>query len=328
MHRFCKYLALGLIFILMGFGGTLGLAYAQCALVVLPDESLQEAIDKASLGATLCLESGVWREKLEIKAKTLLLKGVGKEETILDGLRFENVPCCVNGITVKENSQLSLENLSIRNFTANGISVSDTSRLQLLNVYIFRNENGIRTQGSAHLEVDSSQIVGNRGVGILAAGSTQTTLQNALVAENGIGGLLAIDKADVFIQDSEITENRGTGVATSSLFNNLINFEGGARVLVENSRIFKNKQGLYVEYYAELEVKNSEIFENTLNGVTVERLGLLSLVNNKIYANGAYGLSVYSIDSLAKCQGNKIEDNGNGSAGGNFSSNEAQQKCA
>jgi hypothetical protein len=321
---------LGLCFAFISFisAGAMGFAYAQCALVIQSDESLQEAIDKAPLGATICLANGVWREKIEIRAKTLTLKGTNPEESIVDGLRFENVPCCVNGITVKENSHVILENLAVRNFTASGVAVSDVSRLQLSNVQIFRNENGIGTQGTGRVDVEFSSIVGNRTMGVLAAGSSQVRLQNVRISESGNNGLLALDKADVSIEDSEIAQNHSVGVAVSSLLNNLINFNGGAKVLIQNSKIFKNKQGLYVDYYAELEVRNSEIFENELNGAMVERWGLLSLLNNRIVTNGAFGLFVYSIEGLVKCQGNRVENNGNGLAGGNFNDRQAQQKCS
>ncbi len=66
------------------FVAGLGALAQPCTITVQPGESIQEAIDAAPEGATLCLAEGVWEEHITIE-KSLTLCGAGAGQTALFG---------------------------------------------------------------------------------------------------------------------------------------------------------------------------------------------------------------------------------------------------
>jgi hypothetical protein len=300
-----------------------GFAQANCTLTLRTGDSIQKAIDEAADGVVFCLGRGIWAEKLEIKDKALTFIGTSREETILDGHIFENSECCTDGITIKGTGQLRLEMMMIRGFPGSGIAVFESAQLALSSMEIFRNDVGLSALGSASVYIENSGFLANRASGVSSGGSTQITLQNSRIWENG-SGLIAVDKTRLILQNSDVSENHLYGISASSLLINFFTPSGRAVVLVKDSKLSKNSQGIYAEFFAELTIQDSEIFENAADGVQVGNQGTASILNNKIHNNRAYGISAYSSNGLILCHGNVVENN----ASGNFNSADIAQKCS
>ncbi len=79
--------------------------------------TIQEAVDAATDGDLVLIDVGVYNESVVIETDNIVVRGVDRNETILDGQFDETLP---NGINVFSNG-VAVENLTVRNFVNNGV---------------------------------------------------------------------------------------------------------------------------------------------------------------------------------------------------------------
>ncbi|MGH2681294.1 MAG: PLDc N-terminal domain-containing protein [Actinomycetota bacterium] len=77
--------------------------------------TIQEAVDRARPGGLVLIEPGVYREAVVVTTPYLTVRGMDRNDTILDG-DFE----LANGIHVVEADGVAIENLTARRFLLNG----------------------------------------------------------------------------------------------------------------------------------------------------------------------------------------------------------------
>ncbi|HEY3724282.1 MAG TPA: right-handed parallel beta-helix repeat-containing protein [Acidimicrobiia bacterium] len=76
---------------------------------------IQEAVDRAPAGSLILLSPGVYREAVTVTTDRLVIRGLDRNRTILDGgFRLDN------GIKVLGASGVTIENMTARNYTKNG----------------------------------------------------------------------------------------------------------------------------------------------------------------------------------------------------------------
>ncbi len=80
-------------------------------------DTIQAAVDAASPGDLILIEPGVYHESVQVQTENLVIRGLDRNEVILDGEFDEDFP---HGFQVFANG-VAIENLTTRNFTSNGV---------------------------------------------------------------------------------------------------------------------------------------------------------------------------------------------------------------
>ncbi|MCS7197854.1 MAG: right-handed parallel beta-helix repeat-containing protein [Candidatus Bipolaricaulota bacterium] len=127
---------------------------------------------------------GIYREQLTIRDKNIRIRGANRDEVILDGTGLGDV----DGITVRGQSKVFLENLTVRNFRDDGVDAEGKIELTLRNVLLEGN-------GSTGVEIAHSDITvwltrveirNNRNYGLWALGAQNIReCRETRVSDNG-----------------------------------------------------------------------------------------------------------------------------------------------
>jgi hypothetical protein len=218
-----------------------------CTITVNPGQSIQAAIDGATEGAVICLTAGTWKEDLLIE-KSLTLRGVGRDQTILKGLSpviaVIEVGTIVSGeVNIKDltidssdndgdgitiHGPTRVDNSIISNARPVGIEVIGNIQFTLTNSIIFNNGIGLRIIYALQVTINSSTIASNTFQGIVldvAPSTAQVEIRQSTIENNGThpfckqidwrcNGLEVLNYPHVLIVDSLIRNNTDWGVAT------------------------------------------------------------------------------------------------------------------
>lgn len=82
----------------------------KCALTLIPDQSIQEAVDKAQPGSVICLNGGRWEESILI-SKPLTLKGLEDKPEI-----YSTTPNTATVFARGGSGLIKLQNLTISSY--------------------------------------------------------------------------------------------------------------------------------------------------------------------------------------------------------------------
>ena len=77
---------------------------------------IQDAVDVAQEGDLILINPGVYNESITVTTSYLTLRGTDRNKVIIDGQFMSE-----NGIQIYETDGVTVENLSVRNFTLNGV---------------------------------------------------------------------------------------------------------------------------------------------------------------------------------------------------------------
>jgi S1-C subfamily serine protease len=123
--------------------------------------TIQAAIDAAREGAIIQISQGVYREALQI-TKDLTLQGAGRDLTVLDGEGLSY------GIVIDGDIQVTVDNLTVRNFGWHGLWVTGLSSPHVIvrNSQFSGNASGLALSFAKRVEIRGNVIRDNRGCGI------------------------------------------------------------------------------------------------------------------------------------------------------------------
>ncbi|HEY7303851.1 MAG TPA: right-handed parallel beta-helix repeat-containing protein [Bryobacteraceae bacterium] len=140
-----------------------------CTVHVTPGHSIQNAIDGAATGATICVDAGTYHENLVIAKDGITLKGEGPEKTILEP-RAKPAQVCL---------KIEIEPIGYESFGVNGICVADVND----EGDILRVVNDVRVTGFT--------VRNFPGVGIIFAGTNRPRADHNVAANNQSYGITA-----------------------------------------------------------------------------------------------------------------------------------------
>ena len=167
---------------------------ASNTVCVSPGQSIQEAIDNASAGATIFLANGTYQEHLNIN-KSLTIVGEDRDTTIIDGQDADYVV------------SITGENVTIRGLTI------------MKSVPKF-NDGGIRLEGGRGIAVSNTKIA-NTYTGItLFAFSANNVFSGNLILDNAYGIVILSSNYNVF-SNNVVSNNSAEGIALYSSNNNI-----------------------------------------------------------------------------------------------------------
>ncbi|MER7755815.1 right-handed parallel beta-helix repeat-containing protein [Kitasatospora sp. NPDC097643] len=222
--------------------------------LVLPGESIQQAVDAARSGDTVQLFPGTYRGSVRITTPGLTLRGAGPASVITPGDGKENACAtaghglCVVGTEAAPLPDVTVEALAVTGFRKNGIDASGTSGLTVRATYVHDNaQQGISQEMSTR-----AVIAGNRSV------------------DNGQSGVFLANYA-----------NREGGAPDT----------GGT--VVEGNLLTGNRVGVTVRRLRGLAVQGNEIRENcggvfVVGDEGVPRAGDLDIRKNRVVANNRF----------------------------------------
>ena len=128
-------------------------------------EKIQDAVDNANTGDLVLIGPGVYNESITVTTSYITLRGTDRNKVIIDGEFMSE-----NGIQIYETDGVTVENLSVRNFTLNGVYWNTSkgfkgSYLTVYNngdygVYAFNSTDGIFDNVYASGHPDSGIYIG------------------------------------------------------------------------------------------------------------------------------------------------------------------------
>ncbi len=127
--------------------------------------TIQKAVDIATEGDLVLIHEGVYNESVTITTPYLTIRGVDRNKVIIDGEFMRE-----NGIQIYDTDGVSIENLSVRNFSLNGVYWNNSkgfrgSYLTVYNngdygVYAFNSTDGVFNNIYASGHPDSGIYIG------------------------------------------------------------------------------------------------------------------------------------------------------------------------
>ena len=328
----CSFTRFGLGMVLVavlvsGIGNSTQIGLAQnCTVTVKPGESIQKAVDAASVGAVVCLEAGTWQENLAI-SKSMTLRGVGRDRVIVNSadegkpvIRIESdgvIEVSIEGFAVVKAKGIlggdgiavrgipvvrGMPRVSIKDLDASenegfGISVVGAAQVSLTNCKLSGNSGGLGAISSAQVDLIDSIVSGNKFYGLTIENSSQANLTNMHISENG-DGLYAGGDAIVNLTRSVLSGNQRYGVEAAYR----------ARVSLLNSTVSGNQYGLSLAL-SQTNLIDSTVSNNEEDGLLVFG-GSVSLEGSAISGNGQHGLFIDGSGGQVSLMRSSVSQNG------------------
>lgn len=179
-------------------------------------DTIQDAVDAAAEGDLVLVDKGTYEEAVDVTTPGVTLRGVDRNEVILDG-GFE----LENGIRVLETDGVVVENMTARNYVSNGFfwTGSDDYRGSYLTAY--RNgDYGIYAFDAYNGQLDNSLGWGSPDAGFYIGECypCNAVIDNVDSQYNGLGYSGTNSGGDLYIINSSFSNNRAGVVPNSGSY--------------------------------------------------------------------------------------------------------------
>ena len=194
-----------------------GGASVEDALLVPDDhETIQAAVDAAEAGDLILVSPGVYEEAVTVETDELTIRGLDRNEVILDG-GFE----MDNGIRVVGANGVAVENMTARNYTNNGFfwtgvegyrgSYLTTYRIGDYGVYAFESTQGLLEHSYASGSPDAGFYIGG-------CYPCDAVIDEVVAEFNGLGYSGTNSGGNLLIVNSTFRDNRAGIVPNSGTY--------------------------------------------------------------------------------------------------------------
>lgn len=179
-------------------------------------KTIQAAVDAAKPGDLILIDKGIYKEAVDVTTDNLTIRGVDRNEVILDG-EFE----LENGIRVLDAKGVVLENMTARNYTFNGFFWTGVDGYRGSYLTAYRNgDYGIYAFDSYNGQLDNSLGSGSPDAGFYIGQCfpCNAVIDNVVSEYNGLGYSGTNSGGDLYIINSTFRNNRAGVVPNSGSY--------------------------------------------------------------------------------------------------------------
>ncbi len=176
-------------------------------------KTVQAGVDRARKGDLVLVSPGVYRESVKITTDGIVLRGLDRNRTILDGEFTRD-----NGVFVVGADGVAVENLTARNFTENGFFWNGVLGYRGSYLTAYRNgDYGVYAYDSQYGQFDHSYASGSPDSGfyIGQCNPCHAVITDVVSQYNLLGYSGSNSSGDLFLVNSEWSHNR-TGIVPNS----------------------------------------------------------------------------------------------------------------
>jgi len=255
-----------------------------CSETVENGESIQEAIDSASSGDVICIESGAFEEELEIGTPNLTIRAADDDAApVIEGGN--------TGIRITDTGNTVISGLTIRNFSDDGVRVENSSDVVIHGNYMTNNGKAVSAFRSPGLHVTENELTDQRlafrqGFGIEIAESDSVLIDLNTISENPSDGIRLLRSRHISLLNNEISGNNGSGVYL---------LESDSVMVTGNMITDGNTHGIHLEESIGNVIEDNTIADNRLHGIVMEEFShQTSLLGNTLSGHDA---DTYMVES-------------------------------
>ena len=256
--------------------------YGEDTLIVAPGETIQSAIDAASIGDTVHVDPGTYTENLRLRSGVNVV-GSGYANTILRGLGNTNV------VFAPGTTNSRFEGFKI---TRNGNNDNSGVRivggdLLLNNNWITGNRNGVRVEGGS--PIIRNNIIDQNGsasdaflnFGIVSLSATPLIANNLIVSNTGAGIYIAwAASSGAQVINNTVADNIDNGVWCY----------GGANPTIKNNILARNSTGLSASQLAHPVNSFNDVWGNRFRNYDAQTGGVVGPGPGEISADPLFEL--------------------------------------
>jgi Right handed beta helix region len=176
-------------------------------------ETIQDAVDAAAPGDLILISPGVYNEAVNVATPELTIRGLDRNEVILDG-EFQ----LDNGIRVLGAGGVAIENMTARNYTFNGFFWTGVDGYRGSYLTAYRNgDYGVYAFDSVHGLFEHSYAAGSPDAGFYIGQCypCDAVIDDVHAEHNGLGYSGTNSGGNLLIVNSRFNNNR-SGISTNS----------------------------------------------------------------------------------------------------------------
>jgi parallel beta-helix repeat protein len=227
----------------------------QDTLIVAPGESIQAAIDAASVGDTVNVDPGTYTENIHLRSGIDVV-GAGYNRTILRGLGNTNVVTAI-GISDTRMEGFKITRSGDGSFA--GVNIVGGS-VQFNNNWIAGNKNGVRISGGSSAIIRNNLIQANGDpddglldYGVLSLSSTPLIANNLIHSNSGAGLYFAwAASTGAQVLNNTVADNTDDGIWCYN----------GANVTIKNNIFTRNSAGITASHGAVPLISFNDVWGN------------------------------------------------------------------
>lgn len=306
-----------------------------CDVVVESDESIQDAIDDASYGDVICVESGtydqrVWIDRTNVSfvddddpAANLTVRAADPTDPpVLDGTDLEA------GIQIDHVDDVVIDGFELGQYDAHGIAADSVNGLEIRNVTVTENnDTGVSIVDGSDVTVRDSEFEWNGEHGLEIESESDPLLDGLTIEENYFVGHGA--EAFDFHNAISISGADSPTIADNEFENNAraVYIEGTDAPELVNNDIVDHSRGILVDGSASTDFDSPYIVDNTIEnytvkGIKVDEMNDITVRDNVLFDtpgrnNRPYSTGIYLRDdrelsnpeSVSRFSGAVVENN-------------------
>jgi hypothetical protein len=250
--------------------------------------TIQAAVDAATPGDLILIDRGIYKETVDVKTAGLTIRGVDRNEVIIDG-EFERV----HGVQVLGTDGVVVENLTSMNHTVNGVFWSAVrgyraSYVTAINngdygIYAFDSGDGLFEHSYGSGSPDAAFYIGQ-------CNPCDAVITDSVGEYSGLGFSGSNASTNLYLVDNVFRYN-GTGIAPNSLDGELL--PPAEEVYVAGNLIYENGYADFPHKTAQWASQGNGIIIAGTESVVVTKNLIVNHPNNGIQVSSNVDANVY-----------------------------------